>query len=327
VRLLDQIAQTNQPLIVRQTCGTLWKLPSPCDFAGQLAQCPLRYVLSDELVRLCAELAYAEGDEVGGCLDLMHVPAAQLWIEWDDAVLRARVSQLLNVCPAADDSGRGGALVIAPGRGRSATIRSFWNTRTEPHQVFVSAAEAILDLDQPIPGGSLEGAFSGTTITVRDPQSSSVDKILSHAGFRLDPAWQRYYAATATSPALRSQVIHGCLSGLSFDIPMLTALFLLLSLRVELPRKHISVERINRKRALRAKRPLLEHIELSCPLFRQPPSPNSLHQELSRRPSRLHHVRGHLVRRHATVFWRSPHWRGHIRLGSVRSRTVDLTLR
>jgi hypothetical protein len=37
-------------------------------------------------------------------------------------------------------------------------------------------------------------------------------------------------------------------------------------------------------------------------------------------------VRGHIVRRSNKFFWRSPHWRGHLRLGSVRSRTVELHL-
>jgi hypothetical protein len=284
-------------------------------------------VLSDELVRLCAELAYADGDQVGGCLDLMHIPAAQLWIEWDEAVLRAHVSQLLDIGAGADDHRRGGALIIAQARSRSATMRMFWNTRAEPQQVFVGAVEAILDLDQPVSTGTWEDVFSGSLVSVRDPQSSSVDKVLTHAGFRLDPAWRRYYASTVTSPAMRSQVVRGCLSGIAFDIPIVTALLLLLALRVELPRKTISVERINRKRALRKKLRLLEHIELSCPLFPQPPSANSLHQELWRRSARFHHVRGHLVRRQDTIFWRRPHWRGHIGLGSVRSRTVDLTLR
>jgi hypothetical protein len=47
--------------------------------------------------------------------------------------------------------------------------------------------------------------------------------------------------------------------------------------------------------------------------------------ESGRLSPRLHHVRGHIVRRGASVFWRSPHMRGSARLGQVRSRTVDLT--
>jgi hypothetical protein len=41
----------------------------------------------------------------------------------------------------------------------------------------------------------------------------------------------------------------------------------------------------------------------------------------------LHHVRGHLVRRDSTVFWRSPHLRGSGRLGQVRTRTIEISYR
>ena len=41
-----------------------------------------------------------------------------------------------------------------------------------------------------------------------------------------------------------------------------------------------------------------------------------------RRASRLHHVRGHLVRRGGKIFWRVPHIRGSARSGVIRQRTV-----
>jgi hypothetical protein len=44
-----------------------------------------------------------------------------------------------------------------------------------------------------------------------------------------------------------------------------------------------------------------------------------------RRSPRLHHVRGHLVRREDRVFWRTPHLRGSALQGVVRSRTVCLS--
>ena len=44
-----------------------------------------------------------------------------------------------------------------------------------------------------------------------------------------------------------------------------------------------------------------------------------------RRSPRLHHVRGHLVRRDSQVFWRLPHLRGNASRGVVRSRTVCLS--
>jgi hypothetical protein len=45
----------------------------------------------------------------------------------------------------------------------------------------------------------------------------------------------------------------------------------------------------------------------------------------SRRPARLHHVRGHLVRREDRIFWRMAHLRGQALQGLVRSRTVCLS--
>jgi hypothetical protein len=326
LRLLDQIAQARQPLIVQQTCGKRWRLTSPCDFAAQLAQCPLRYVLSDELLRLCVDLAYADGDQIAGCLDLIHIPAAQLWVEWNEAVLREQIARLLNDRVPCGEGSRAGALVSAKDEGRAATIRTFWDTREEPRQLFVAAIEATLDFDRPPATSALEMAFQGDYVPVRDPQSPSIDRVLAHAGFRLDPAWRGYYASTATTPSLRAQVIHGCLSGIAFTVPLLTALFLLLALRVELSAQQISQERINRKRARRQQPRLLDHIELSSPIFHLPSSTNGP-TDGPRRPVRFHHVRGHLVRRRNAVFWRRPHWRGHVRLGSVRSRTVELTLR
>lgn len=81
MRLLDHIAQSTAPLIVRQHSGAEWRLTGASDFARRLVQCPLRYVLSDELVRTCIALAYSDGDELSGCLDLLHLPAEQVWIE------------------------------------------------------------------------------------------------------------------------------------------------------------------------------------------------------------------------------------------------------
>ena len=62
MRLLDHIAQSTAPLIVRQHSGAQWRLTGASDFARRLVRCPLRYVLSDELVRTCIALAYSDGD-------------------------------------------------------------------------------------------------------------------------------------------------------------------------------------------------------------------------------------------------------------------------
>jgi hypothetical protein len=86
------------------------------------------------------------------------------------------------------------------------------------------------------------------------------------------------------------------------------------------------LERLNRARAKAGKARLLDQIEVLSPLLPeyQPCNLNSPHS--GRRASRLHHVRGHLVRRGSRIFWRVPHLRGSARNGIIRSRMVTWTV-
>src|SRR5262249_32251719 len=149
---------------------------------------------------------------------------------------------------------------------------------------------------------------------------------LQCARFRLDSVWLRYYRCVALQPAVRRDVIRCSLTAVAFDVPMLLALFLLLTIRADLVHVPVRLGRLNAKRARLGKRPLLEHIEVSAPVFAKAPLPALPGSSPTRRGPRFHHVRGHIVRRGDTVYWRGPHWRGHVRLGSVRSRTIELRL-
>jgi len=126
--------------------------------------------------------------------------------------------------------------------------------------------------------------------------------------------------------ALRAEVARRCLAAVAFDIPMVLALLLLMTIRAQLVQRPVCPARLNAKRARLGKRALLEHIEVSSPVFAQGPRPAADRPASVRGAPRLHHVRGHIVRRRDVVYWRGPHWRGHVRLGSVRSRTVELQL-
>jgi len=81
VRLLDLIVQ-GRCADVRSNEGC--RLPGAAAFRNAGRDRPLRYVLSDELVRCATQLAYAEGDRLAGCLDLIQVPARALWVEWSE---------------------------------------------------------------------------------------------------------------------------------------------------------------------------------------------------------------------------------------------------
>jgi hypothetical protein len=328
VRLLDHIVQSTAPFLVRQNCGQLWRLTAAGDFAGPLERCPLRYVLSDELVRTCTALAYSEGDELSGCLDLLHLPAELLWVEWDEAVCRASVASLLPACAGGADSGilRTGALISAGPRGRCGRLRTFWLTRATPPEPLVAAVETLLDLEGAAVCAAPETLLDGQPVAVCDSHNAQLDRLLRCASFRLDPAWQRYYASVTGDAALRATVVRSAVAAVAFDVPMLLALFLLMAIHADLMPRAVSPVRLNAKRARLGRRALLEHIELSCPVFAAAGRQSAAASTTPRRAPRLHHVRGHLVRRDNAVFWRGPHWRGHVRLGSVRSRTVELQL-
>jgi hypothetical protein len=82
------------------------------------------------------------------------------------------------------------------------------------------------------------------------------------------------------------------------------------------------LERLNKARARSGKAALLQQIEVFAPLLPECSSFGGNGSEPSRRSRRLHHVRGHLVRRGDKLFWRVPHLRGNARAGSIRTRTV-----
>jgi hypothetical protein len=85
--------------------------------------------------------------------------------------------------------------------------------------------------------------------------------------------------------------------------------------------------RLNLARERRGLPPLLEHVEVTASLAGRSAAGQAAAGSApgSARGKRLHHVRGHLVRRGDRVFWRAPHLRGKPELGEVKTRTVRVT--
>ncbi len=331
MRLLDHIAQCTDPFLVRQNCGDIWRLTGAADFSAALARCPLRYVLADELVRACVELAYSEGDALSGCLDLVHLPAERLWVEWSEPARREALGCVFPQWAPPDDTGleRSGVLICAARGGRSGSLRTFFLPSLQPREPMAAALETLLELDGGGAAGPPEALLKGGAVSVCDPQNGCVNELLRCARFRLDSAWQRYYGSVLSDPldpVQGTRVTRLLISSVALDIPMLLALFLLMTVRADLVQTAVNPERLNCKRARFGRPPLLEHVEVSTPLLVQAAYRNAEHPVAARSGPRFHHVRGHIVRRRNAVYWRGPHWRGHLRLGQVRSRTVELRL-
>src|SRR5579863_7226888 len=120
MRLADRLAQCRTPFVVQNMKdGSITHLNNAAEFSQEIARCATRYVLSDELTRLCAALAYSKGARTLACADLLHVPAERVWIEWATAPWRNELSRY--GFKHAEDSarlGHGGVFIQSTAQGR-----------------------------------------------------------------------------------------------------------------------------------------------------------------------------------------------------------------
>jgi hypothetical protein len=320
MRLLDLIAQGRTDAIRIDGGQTL---PGAERFQDAVRNCPLRYVLADELARCATEMAFSDGDHLTSCLDLIRVPAQSLWIEWVDAARRSELPPLGASSPATGQTHRAGTLLKASPKGREGEMRTFWSTSGE--LAYVSPVVIRFNLDgKPEEDASTDLVARSGLAKVVAPPESGLEEFLDHLQFYFDDEWARYYRERIETPEGQYNVLCRNLEGCAFDPPMVFAFLLMLSARNALPQRPITVDRLNRARQRAGKPPLLEHVEVSAPLYSASSAGTTAMRESERRSPRLHHVRGHIVRRGVAVYWRVPHLRGSARLGQVRTRTVEL---
>jgi hypothetical protein len=330
MRLADHIAQSRLPFYVRSAQShRVVQLNGVADYADQVLRCPTRYVLSDDLTRLCTALAYSRGARSLACADLLHVPAECVWVEWCEAPWREELQRygFRSENKSAPICGRRGALIRSSLEGRRGQIKTFWSRGQTELDVVASSMEAYFDFDTP--DGEAPDPPDGEAtpvITVFDDALRRADILRRCFRFRFERSWADYYAQAALSPMQMDAIARHALGTIAIDIPVLLTFLVLLMTRPGIPRRPLMLERLNCTRSKAGKRPLLPHVEVFSPL-----SPGYLSHAndgsgSGRHSPRLHHVRGHLVRRGSQVSWRVPHLRGSARAGIVRSRTVTWTI-
>jgi hypothetical protein len=325
MRLLDLIAQAREPFLVEHgESARTFRLQGALDLAPQVLFCPVRYVLSDELAALCAELAYSSGDRLIRCLDLVRFPAPQLWIEWSDSAALAGASGFFGEAAAADTEPdrRVGVLVQGTPEGTRALLRAFWS---EQDQAIACPMEALLDLRQGHPpataGQSMYRDWVRVTETI-----PAVAQLLDCARFRLEPSWAGYYEQAVVGKEQGYRALCDSLTGIARDVPVLIAFLLLLASREAVAVRPVNWDALNHKRARQGRVPLLNHLEARLALApaAAPAEPRE-RAHRSRFAPRRHQVRGHLVRHRNCIYWRRPHYRGNAFHGRVLSRTVRLS--
>jgi len=330
MRLLDEIIQCATPFWVITDWAAsdlrLRRLPGAFDFAGRLRACPLRYVLDDGLTEACVDLALAGGDRLSGCLDLIRLPAQRFWVEWNDAVRERQLggagAVAMSTAPACT---RAGALVESSADGRRGLLHSFW--KDDEGVVCLAPLETRLDLsaewpqDESAPHAALDGA-----VRLVDPQDPELETLLDCMRFRFQEPWAAYYREAQLAPVAAERLLRSSLATVARDMPIVLAFALLLGARNGVQQHAVDHGALNRRRRARHKPPLLEHIEVRCLAGVEAHSGADAAQALTgRRAPRLHHVRGHLVRRANELFWRRAHVRGRASAGRVLTRTVRLS--
>jgi hypothetical protein len=329
MRLADRIAQCRTPFIVENTKdGTVTHLNSPTAFSEDIAGCATRYVLSDELTRLCTALAYSKGASTLTCADLLHVPAERVWVEWTEAAWRNELARYGFKTPCDPTwSGHRGVFIQSTPQGRRGLLKTFWASSESELSVLCSSMEAYFDFDaRDGEDPEVFGRQQPSSICVSDSAVGDADILRRCFRFRFERSWQDYYERAQLTSVQAAALFHHALGTIAIDIPVLLAFFLLLATRPGLPRRPLMLERLNKARAKSGKAALLEQIEVFAPLLPEYRSDGGSGSGPSRGLRRLHHVRGHLVRRGSKLFWRVPHLRGSARAGSVRTRTVTWLL-
>lgn len=305
----------------------LTHLNGAAEYASRVALCPIRYVLSDELTRLCTALAYSKGSRTVACADLLHVPAETVWVEWCEAPWRAELEQYGFGLDAKDSAqaGRRGAFIQSSTDGRRGLVRTFWSNKDSPLDVLASSMEAYFDFDTPV-GEDPRPMDDEHRPTVSVSDGKGGDLLRQCLRFRYERTWDVYYRQARCSLASKQAIARHALGTIAIDIPVLLAFMMLLGIRSGVSLRATDYTRLNRCRAKAGKTLLLDHVEVHSPL----PMPHQVIRAnsdyMGRRARRLHHVRGHLVRRGNTIFWRIPHLRGSSRVGSIRTRTVTWTV-
>ena len=329
MRLADRIAQCRTPFIVENTKdGSVTHLNGAAAFSKDIDSCATRYVLSDELTRLCTALAYSKGAGTLACADLLHVPAERVWVEWTEAPWRNELarygfkSRVDSSC-----SGRRGVFIQSTPQGRRGLMRTFWASGESELDVLSSSMEAYFDFDTR--EGDDPAVFDRQkrpSIWVSDDVVGKADTLRRCFRFRFERSWQDYYERAQLTSVQAAALSHHALGTIAIDIPVVLAFFLLLATRPSLPRRPLMLERLNRARSKSGKARLLDQIEVFAPLLPEYRPSSGGSSRITRRASRLHHVRGHLVRRGSQIFWRVPHLRGSARSGVIHARTVTWTI-
>lgn len=217
MRLLDKVAQTTRPIIVRTFAdGHTWCFPGADALADDIRQCPLRYVLHDEVTEICTQLAFESDTVLSSSIALLRIPAPRLWLEFV-GIARKKVFTDLgradgdpNSCPQQ----RVGLLVTCDERGRKGSIKACWDSEAGD-ELDVAPFAIEFDFDDELFSKRGYATVDGTSIGVSIGDCPALDALYNCVRFNLHPEWHRYYRTLCNYGVSLSSHFAGCLEAVA----------------------------------------------------------------------------------------------------------------
>lgn len=286
MRLLDQVAQA-RPTPRRDGSRAF---PEASDLKDLLAACATRFVLEPDVAVFARTVVSEQPELLAQSIDLLRMPDALTWLEWTEPAWNSASSFRVGLLVESDSQGRSGTItLIYEGQGSGPAV---------------SPASFVFDFD-----ACLSGKGDGVNFQMSHDSLNLASLFESIQGC-VHPAWAKKWRAEGGDlhVARETQKLAQCL----WMAPaILCAFCLLLGASSQFEQREMRHWALNRRREKRNKPPLLDHTEVTLRLFAPASAAGGGYGEPSdERRVRAHHVRGHLVRRGDTVFWRRPHLRG-----------------
>jgi len=325
MRLIDQVGEEQAFVVENERIGASVRVRTAADFRLKLQATPHRFILDRSATEFCTEFSVLEAGMLGQSLDILRFPARRFWIEWME---RPRVDTLASLRPGlfprrteVASHTRAGALIDINADDRSGRAWLFTGGGSS-----ADLCPLFLEFDTHGPV-QVDPSARLNQFKFASKEFPELDLINQYCTINVEPSWHAYCRAATVSDDQFNWEIIGAASKILFDWPMIAAFSLLYPLPKPFAKRGSDLARLNLAREQRGQSSLLEHVEVTASLgARAKPDRLGVGAAFgSSLGKRLHHVRGHLVRRGDRVFWRSPHLRGKSELGVVSTRTVRVT--
>ena len=299
MRLFDRVVRSPRELLARDPAGMRHRLPGVGIDAEAIQDCGLRYILDQETSRQCLGLVRRDVGLLLPSNPLLRLPAERFWIEWTG-----------DPAPGSSFVPIMGALVDASPDGRSGRIAGFWEDENGQPGRCVAGIE--FDLDRPLhaPTGCR------TTLQLKHGELHHLNDMFRHMLLHLDPAWTAFMMK---AQGAQEAYVRTLAEAAWHNLPFVLTFSALLNNRNVLDERPSEFAKLNRARSRRGRAPMLDHIEVRMTLGAEARSGAGQGAGLAAR--RLHHVRGHLVHRMGSIFWRTSHLRGD-RSVSMARKTI-----